>query len=83
MGKVDRLRNKVEPFAALIWALGSVYLPTTDPARRPSITPQQYTKLVLIYDHAACTVVESWFNFSTKTRCPLPPIFLSKYVIFL
>ena len=35
MGKVDRLHNKVEPFAALFWALGIVYL-APDPARRHS-----------------------------------------------
>ena len=47
MGKVDRLRNKVEPFAALIWALYS-YL-TPEPARRPGITPPPYTKHVYIW----------------------------------
>ena len=47
--KVHRLRNKVEPFAALLWALGELYLPTPDPARRPGITPPLYTKHVLIW----------------------------------
>ena len=28
MGKVDRLRNRVEPFAALFWALGIVLYST-------------------------------------------------------
>ena len=28
MGKVDRLRNKAEPFAALFWALGIVFANT-------------------------------------------------------
>ena len=37
MSKVDRLRNRVEPFAALFWALG-IELANT-PARRPGITP--------------------------------------------
>ena len=36
MGKVDRLRNKVEPFAALFWALGIV-LVTTQPAGLASL----------------------------------------------
>ena len=35
MGKVDRVRNRVEPFAALFWTLG-IDLPTPDPARRPA-----------------------------------------------
>ena len=43
MGKVDRLHNKVEPFAALFWACL-----TPDPARRPGITQQPYTKHLLI-----------------------------------
>ena len=29
MGKVDRLRNRVEPFAALFWSLGIVLLANT------------------------------------------------------
>ena len=50
MVKVDCLRNRVEPSAALFWALGIVlYLPTPDPACRPVINPLPYTKLVLIW----------------------------------
>ena len=64
MGKVECLCNRVEPSAALIWALGIVlYLPTPDTARRPGITPPPYTKKVLIW--SCClygTMVESWFN---------------------
>ena len=30
MGQVDRLRDKVETFAALFWDRGIVYLPTPD-----------------------------------------------------
>ena len=46
MGKVDRLPNRFEPVATLFRALGIVlYLPTTDPARRPGITqPHHSTK---------------------------------------
>ena len=51
MGKVDRLRNKVEPFAALFWALG------IDPARWPGITPSPYTKHVLIW---SCCLYGMW-----------------------
>ena len=41
MGKVDRLRNRVQPFCCTV--LGSrhlrVYVPLPDPARRSGITP--------------------------------------------
>ena len=50
MGKVDRLRNKVEPFAAL-FALSALCLPTSDPACRPGITPPPYTQHVLIWSY--------------------------------
>ena len=59
MGKVDRLRKKVEPFAALFWALGIV-LPTPDHARRSGITPLPSLSLSLLV------------RFLTKTRL-LPP----------
>ena len=36
MAKVDRLRNRVEPFASLFWALGNVLANTYPPARHPS-----------------------------------------------
>ena len=44
MGKVNRLRHRIEPFAALFWALtlySPIYYTTGDPARRPCI-PQLY-----------------------------------------
>ena len=64
MGKVGRLRNKVEHFAALFWAFGGV-LSTPDPARRPGLTPPPYTKHIFFYRR-------SWFNF--QRRCVgLPP----------
>ena len=70
MGNVDRLRNKVKPFTALFWTLGIVlYLSTPDPARRPGITLPPYTKHVT---HAACTVVESWFNSQPRRVAPSP-----------
>ena len=40
---------RVEPFAVQFWALGIVYLPAPEPARRPGITPPPYTKHVLIW----------------------------------
>ena len=43
MDQVDCLRNRVEPFPALFWALGTVlYLPIPNPARRTGITPPMY-----------------------------------------
>ena len=48
MGKVNRLCNKIEPFAALLGALGNV-LANPDPARRTGITPLPYTKHVLVW----------------------------------
>ena len=61
MGKKDRLHNRVEPFAALFWALGIVqYLPTPDPPRRPCVTAPLYTKHGLIRSLLV--------QFSTKTR---------------
>ena len=68
MGKVDRLRNRVEPFAALFWALGTVL---ANPARRPGITPPPYTKHMV--------TVGSILN---EEMCPFP-LFLSRYVIYL
>ena len=50
MVKVNRRRNRVEPFAALFFAHGiihTVYLQTPDPACRPGITAPAYTKHVL------------------------------------
>ena len=64
MGKVDRLRNIVEPFAGII--LG---LPTPDPARRTGITPLPYTKHVLMY---MVTIVGSILN---ENALPPPPPF--------
>ena len=69
MEKVDRLRNKVETSAALVWALGIVqyntYMSTPDPARRPGITPPPYTQSMPFYGH-------SWFN-SQQRRVATPP----------
>ena len=44
MGKVDRLRNRLKPFAALFWALGIGLANTWPCPRQPGITPQPYTK---------------------------------------
>ena len=48
MVKVDRLRNRVEPFVVLFWALGIVLDKTYSPARRPGIIPPPFTKHVHI-----------------------------------
>ena len=75
MGKVGRLRNRVEPFAALFLALGIVrmyklYMPFP-PARHKS------TNI-----HKACpymVIIGSILN----EDAPPPPLFLSSYVIYL
>ena len=60
---MDRLLNRVEPFAALFWALSIVlYLPTPDSAPWPSLTPLPYTKHVPFYGHA-------WFNSQQRRVC--------------
>ena len=46
MVKANRLYNRIEPFAALFWALGNVptraYTEKGDPARRPDIPQPSY-----------------------------------------
>ena len=72
MGKVDRLRNRFEPFAALFLALGIV-LANGGPCPPPGITAPPYTKHVFIW---------SWLlQFSTKTRWS-PSLFLSRYIMY-
>ena len=66
MGKVDCLRNIVEPFASLLWALGIVYLPTPDPARQPGILLHRRTQSMSLYG-------QSWFN-SQRRRVAPPPL---------
>ena len=79
MNKIDRLLNRVEPFAALFWSLGKAPYragrhATPDPDRQPGITPTPYKKHVLIWSQLV--------QLSTKTRRP-PPLFLSKNVCYL
>ena len=73
MGKLNRRRNRVEPFVALFWALDIVqYLKTPDPARRHHSTAV----------HKACPYMVIVFQLSLKTRGPPPPL-LSRDVIYL
>ena len=67
MGKVDRLRNRVEPFAALLWALGieCTYILTLDPARWPGITPPPYTQSMSL-QYMVCLILN-------KDALPPPP----------
>ena len=44
MGKVDRLPNKVEPFAVLFW--------TPDPARQPAAALHRRTQSMSLYVHS-------------------------------
>ena len=64
MGKVDHLRNRVEPFAALFWALGNE-LANTGPcplARHHSPTVHKECSYMVIIQ-----LVQSMVQFSTKT----------------
>ena len=73
MGDVDCLRNKVEPFAVLFncFGLSALFLPTPDPARQPGITPSptRRTQSISLYSHAACALVEIWFNSGPLRLC--------------
>ena len=77
MGKVDRLHNRLDSFAALLWALGIVLAKHLTHACRPSITPPPYTKHVLIWSKLV--------QFSTKTLPPLIPstVGIFKYALDL
>ena len=69
MLKVDRLHNKVEPFAALFWALGIVYL-APDPARRHSTAV-----------HKASPDMVIGVSILSEDALPALPPFLSMYCI--
>ena len=68
MGKVDRLHKRVEPFAALFWALSAMYLRTSGPACGPGFTPPPYI-------HKACPYmvrVGSILNEDAPAPTPFP-----------
>ena len=65
MGKVNRLRNRVEPFIALIWALGNVLKPTPYTLHAGPASPQRRTQSMSLYGH-------SWFK-SQRRRAGHPP----------
>ena len=77
MGKVNRLCNRVEPFAALFWALGNVQYSTcqhlTLPAGPASL--HRSTQSMSLYGL-------SLGQFSAKTRCPLPFSYLGILFIY-
>ena len=70
MGKVDRLHNIVEPFAALFWALDIVL---TLPAGLASL--HHCTQSLFLYSH-------SWFN-SQRSCVGLPPPFSYLGILFI
>ena len=76
MGKVDRLHNRVERFAALLWVMGIVQC-TPDRARRASITPLPYT------NYKACPFMVLVGSILNQDALAPPPLFLSRYVIYL
>ena len=79
MGKVDRLYNRVEPFAALFWALGIVL---ANPARWPGITPPPYTKHVLIWSGCLYSGGEL-VQFSANTRWPVATCLFLSSMLFI
>ena len=82
VGKADRLRNKVKPFAALFWALGIVlYLPTPDPAHRGLASFHRRTKRLSLYGQWSCCLYggRELVQFSKTTRCHPPHSFF--YVV--
>ena len=74
MGKVDRLRNRVEPFAALFWALGIVLANTWSCPSAGQALLRRRTQSMTLYGHR-------WFN-SQRERVGPPPLFLTRYVIY-
>ena len=72
MGKVNRLFNRVEPFADLFWAISALYLPTPDPARHHSTAV-----------HKACPYIVIVVSILNKDSLAPLPLFLSRYVIYL
>ena len=73
MGKVDRLHNRVEPFAAL-FGLSALYLPTPDPARRPASLHRR-TQSMSLYGH-------NWFNSQRRRVGPSPYSYLGLLFIY-
>ena len=74
MGKVGRLRNRDEPFAALFWALDNVpwYKPTPEPERHGPASLHRCTQSMFLY---CMVIVGSILN----KDAPSPPLFLFKY----
>ena len=59
--------------------LSALYLPTTDPALRHGFTPQS----ISLHSHAACPVLESWFNSQGRLVDTPPPFLdLGKFFIY-
>ena len=78
MLKVDRLHNKVEPFAALFWALGIVYL-APDPARRHSTAVHKACPSMVMLP------VQWWWRVGLilkEDSCPLPLSYLDMLFIY-
>ena len=67
MGKVYNLRNRVEPFAALFWALGTV------------LANIRHCTAV----HKACSYMDIVGSILNEDAMSPPPLFLSRYIIYL
>ena len=75
MGKMDCLRNKVEPFDVLFWALGNVFANTPDPVTLPS-GPASLHRRTWQHDHVRTCLDQ----FSMKTCCPPPFLIVVCYL---
>ena len=75
MGKVDRLRNWCEPFAALFWAVGIVLANTwpCTPAQHHSTA--MHTQSMSLYGH-------SWINSLQRRAGPIPFSYLGVLFIY-
>ena len=78
MGKVSRLRYRVEQVLLFCFGLSAMYLLTPAPNRRPDITPPPYSQ----HDHLTVSTGNDMFG-SILNEDDLPPPFLSRCVIYL
>ena len=67
MGKVDRLHNRLNSFAALLWALGLV-LANTLPMPAGPASLRRRTQSMSLYG-------QSWFNSQRRRSSPPFPIY--------
>ena len=76
MGKVDRLCNRVVPFAALFWALGNVSDQHLTLHPGPTSLHRRTQSSMSLYFH-------SWFTIILNKDAPPPPPFSYLGVLFI